>query len=95
MVYPQYWNSEKDIDTLKVDFLEKLSILVHHFGRNVKVQGEEIGGILDSSKLYEQKTCFAETMSDQYLVLVKPIKYGAVIKLWTILGGSKFLQENM
>ena len=54
MVYPQYWNNEKDIDTLRVDFLEKLSILVHHFGRNVKVQGEDIGGILDSSKLYEQ-----------------------------------------
>ena len=64
MVYPQYWNSEKDINTLKDDFLAKLSILVHHFGRNVKVQGEEIGGILDSSKLYEQETCFAETMLD-------------------------------
>ena len=36
--------------SLQVDFLEKLSILVHHFGRNVNVQGEDIGGILDSSK---------------------------------------------
>ena len=53
MVYPQYWNNEKDIDTLRVEFLEKMSILVHHFGRNVKVQGEDIGGILDPSKLYE------------------------------------------
>ena len=95
MVYPQYWNNEKDIDTLKVDFLEKLSILVHHFGKNVKVQGEDIGGILDSLKLYEKNNCFAETMSDQYLVSVKPIEYGAVIKLWTILGECHFLQENM
>ena len=95
VVYPKYWNSEKDIDTLKVEFLAKLSILVHHFGRNVKVQGEEIGGMLDSSKLYEQNTFFDETMSDQYLVLAKHIEYGVVIKLWTILGESQFLQENM
>ena len=95
MVYPQYWNNENYIGTLKVDFLEKLSILVHHFGRNVKVQGEEIGGIIDSSKLYQQASFFAETMSNQYHVLVKPIEYGAVIKLWTILDESQFLQENM
>ena len=62
MVYPQYWNNEKDIDTLKVDFLEKLSILVHRFGRNVKVEGEDIGCILDSSKLYHQSNFFAQTM---------------------------------
>ena len=68
---------------------------MHHFGRNVKAQGEEIGGILDSSKLYEQETCFAQTMSDQYLVLAKPIEYGAIIKLWTISHESQFLQENM
>ena len=95
MVYPQYWNNEKDIDTLRVDFLEKLSILVHHFGRNVKVQGEEIGGILDSSKFYQQASRFAETMSNQYHVLVKPIEYSAVIKLWTLLGKSRYLKENM
>ena len=92
MVYPRYWNNEKDIATLKVDFLAKLSILVYHFGRNVKVQGEDIGGMLDSSKLYQQTTCFVETMSDQYHVLVKPIEYGAVIKLWTILSESQYLQ---
>ena len=67
VVYPQYWKNEEDIDTLKVEFLEKLNILVHHFGKNVKLQGEEIGGILDSSKLYQQTTSFAETMSDQLL----------------------------
>ena len=77
MVYPQYWNNEKDIDTLKVDFLEKLNILLHHFGRNVKVQGEEIGGILHSSKLYQQASLFAEIMSNRHHVLVKPIEYGA------------------
>ena len=95
MVYPQYWKNEKDIDTLEVDLLEKLNNLVHHFGRNVKVQGEEIGGILNSLKLYHQKTFFAQTISDQYCVLEKPIEYGAVIKLWTNLGESQFLQENM
>ena len=95
MVYPQYWNSEKDIETLKVEFLAKLNILVHHFGRNVKVQGEEIGGILDSSKLYQQASHFVGTMSNQYHVLVKPIQYGVVIKLWTLLGESHYLQENM
>ena len=63
MVYPQYWNSEKYIDTLKVDFLAKMNILVHHFGRHLKVQGEEIGSILDSSKLYQQDSRFDETMS--------------------------------
>ena len=56
MVYPQDWNKEKGIDTLTIDFSAKLSILMHHFGRNVKVQGEDIGGILDSSKLYEKQT---------------------------------------
>ena len=95
VVYPQYWRSEKDIDTLKVKILAKLNILLHHFGRNFKVQGEEIGGILDSSKLYQQKTFFSQTMSDQYHVLVKPIEYGAVIKLWNILGESQYLQESM
>ena len=68
---------------------------MHHFGRNVKVQGEDIGGILDASKLYEQQTCFAETMLDQYPVLAKPIEYSAKINLWTILDESQFLQENM
>ena len=68
---------------------------MHHFGGNVKVQGEDIGGILDSSKLYEQQTCFPETMLDQYLDLEKPIEYGAIIKLWTILGEIQYLQENM
>ena len=34
-------------------------------------------------------------MSNQYHVLEKPIEYGAIIKLWTILGESQFLQENM
>jgi hypothetical protein len=95
VVYPHYWNSEKEIDPLKVDFLAKLNTLVHHFGRNAKVEGEEIGGILDSSKLYQQATCFAQTMSGQYRTLPKPIEYGAVIKLWTILGESQYLQENM
>ena len=84
MVYPQYWNIEKYINTLKVEFLAKLSILVHHFGRNVKVQGENIGGILNYSKLYQQASHFSETMSIQYHVLVKPIEYDAVIKLWTL-----------
>ena len=76
---------------MKVDFLVKLNILVRHFGRNVKVQGEDIGGILDSSKLYQQTTCFVETMLGQYHVLAKPIDYGTVIKLWTILGESQYL----
>jgi len=90
-----YWNIEKEIDSLKVDFLSKFNILVHHFGRHVKVQGEEIGGILDSSKLYQQAFCFTHAMSNQFHVLVKPIEYGTVIKLWTILGESHYLQENM
>ena len=90
-----YWNIEKEIDSLKVDFLSKFNILVHHFGRHVKVQGEEIGGILDSSKLYQQNFCFTHAMSNQFHVLVKPIEYGTVIKLWTILGESHYLQENM
>ena len=77
MVYPQYWKNEKDIDTLEVEFLEKLNNFVHHFGRNVKVQGEEIGGILHSSKLYQQASLFAEIMSNQYHVLVNPVEYGA------------------
>ena len=34
-------------------------------------------------------------MPDQYHVFVKPIEYGAVIKLCTILGESQYLQENM
>ena len=34
-------------------------------------------------------------MSNQYHVLVKPIEYGAVIKLWNILGESQYLQESM
>ena len=34
-------------------------------------------------------------MLDQYLDFPKPIEYGVVIKLWTILGESQFLQENM
>ena len=40
VVYPHYWNKEKGLYTLKVDFSVKLSILVHYFGRNVNVQGE-------------------------------------------------------
>ena len=95
VVYCQYWNKEKGLDTLKVEFSAKLSILVHHFGRNVKVQGEDNSGILDSSKLYEKQTCFAETMLYQYLHFPKSIEYGVVIKLWTILGEIQFLQENM
>jgi hypothetical protein len=95
VVYPQYWNSEHNREAKRVDFLAKLKILVHQFDKNSNVQGEEIEGILDSSKLYQQANLFGQTMLAQYCGLEKPVEYGAITRLWTKLGESQYLQENM
>ena len=72
MVYPQYWNNCQSPTTLKANFQKKLIFLVHHFCRKVSIHGEEIQGILDSSKLYQQVERFAETMWNQSRVLDNP-----------------------
>ena len=95
VVYPQYWNNFQSPTTLKADFQKKLFFLVHHFCRKVSIHGEEIQGILDSSKLYQQDECFVETMWNQSHVLDNPKECGAITRLWTTLGGSQYLQENI
>ena len=95
VVYPQYWNNCQSPTTLKADFQKKLIFLVHHFCRKVSIHGEEIQGILDSSKLYQQTKRFAETMWNQSRVLDNPKECGAITILWTTLGGSQYLQENI
>jgi hypothetical protein len=95
VVYPQYWNLQQNREAKIIEFLAKLSILVHQFVKNHNVQGEEIEGILDSSKLYQQANIFGQTMLSQYFGLEKPIDHGAITILWTKLGESQYLEENM
>jgi hypothetical protein len=68
---------------------------VYQFGKNSNVQGEEIEGILDSSKLYQQANLFGQTMLAQYFGLEKPIEHGAITRLWTNLAESQYLEETM
>ena len=95
MVYPQYWNNCQCPRTLKVDFQKRLKCLVDHFCKKVSIHGEQIEGILDSSKLYQQGGCFAETMWKQYPFLENPNENGAITRLWTTLSASQYLQENI
>ena len=95
MVYPEYWNNLKCQPTLKCDFVEKLNTLVDHFCKKAEVHGEQVEGILDQSKLFQQATRFAETMWNQFRALENPLEYGAITRLWTILGASQYLQENI
>ena len=46
---------------------------MEQFGKNRNVQGEEIEGILDSSKLYQQANLFGQTILAQYCGLEKPV----------------------
>ena len=68
---------------------------MHQFGKNRNVQGEEIEGILDSLKLYQQDNIFGQTMLDQYCGLEKPLEHGAITILWNKLGEIQSLEENM
>ena len=61
---------------------------MHQFGKNCNVQGEEIEGILDSSKLYQQANLFSQVMLSQYCGLEKPLEHDAITRLWTTLGES-------
>jgi hypothetical protein len=45
--------------------------------------------------LFQQDTRFTETMWNQFLILKNPLEYGAITTLWTILGSSQHLQENI
>jgi hypothetical protein len=42
VVYPQYWNPENNREAKRVDFLTKLKILVHQFGKNCNVQEKRL-----------------------------------------------------
>jgi hypothetical protein len=95
VVYPEYWNNLKCQPTLKRDFVAKLNTLVDHFCKKVEIHGEQVEGILDQSKLFQQATRFAETMWNQFRALENPLEYGAITRLWTILGASQYLQENI
>jgi hypothetical protein len=95
VVYPQYWNPKHNREAKKVDFLAKLKILVHQFGKNHNVRGETIERILDSSKLYQQGNVFGQTTLAKYCGLEKPIELGAITILWTKLGESEYLEENI
>jgi hypothetical protein len=66
VVYPEYWNNLKCQPTLKRDFVEKLNTLVDHFCKKVEIHGEQVEGILDQSKLFQQATRFTETMWNQF-----------------------------
>jgi hypothetical protein len=89
LVYPQYWNNQQFQTTLKHEFVEKLKTLVHHFFQKVQIHGEQVQGILDSSKLFQQATRFTETMWENFRVLENPLEYGAITRLWTILGSNQ------
>ena len=71
--------------------MAKLNTLVDHFCKKVEIHGEHVEGILDQSKLFQQDTHFAETMWNQFPALENPLEYGAVTRLWTILGASQCL----
>jgi hypothetical protein len=62
VVYHEYWNNLKCQPTLKCDFVERLNTLVYHFRKKVEIHGEQVEGILDQSKLFQQATRFVETM---------------------------------
>jgi hypothetical protein len=64
---------------------------VDHFCKKVEIHGEQVEGILDQSKLFQQATRFTETMSKQFCALENPIEYGAITRLWTILGARQYL----
>ena len=66
VVYPQYWNNFQCPRPLKADFQKRLKCLVYHFCKRVWIHVEQIEGILDSSKLYQQGGRFAKTMWKQY-----------------------------
>jgi hypothetical protein len=59
VVYLEYWNNLKCQPTLKCDFVGKLNTLVDHFCKKVEMHGEQVEGILDQSKLFQQATRFA------------------------------------
>lgn len=67
VVYPQYWNNFQCPRTLKADFKKRLKCLVDIFCKKFSIHGEQIEGILDSSKLYQQGGCFTEKMWKKYL----------------------------
>ena len=90
VVYPEYCNNLKCQPTLKPDFVEKLNTLVDHFCKKVEIHGEQVEGILDQSKLFQQATRFAETMWNRFHALENPLEYGAITRLWTILGASQY-----
>ena len=54
IIYHKYWNHSQCSDTLKFDFIEKCNILLSHFCRKAKIQGEHIQGILDREKMIYQ-----------------------------------------
>jgi hypothetical protein len=91
VVYLEYLNNLKCQPTLKRDFVEKLNTLVDHFCKKVEIHGEQVEGILDQSKLFQQATHFTETMWNQFRALKNPLEYGAITRLWTILGASQYL----
>lgn len=95
MVYPQYWNNCQCPRNLKSVFQKRLKFLVDHFCKKVSIHGEQIEGILDSSKLYQQDGRFAETMWKQYPFLENPNENGAITRLWNTLSASQYLQENI
>ena len=94
MACTQYWNYCQSLTTLKDNFQNKLIFLVLQFCRKVSIRVEDIQGILDSSKLYQQVERFAETMWNQFLVLNNPNEYGAITRLWTTLCGSKCVENT-
>jgi hypothetical protein len=81
VVYPEYWNNLKCQPTLKRDFVEKLNTLVDHFCKKFEIHGEQVEGILDQSKLFQQVTCFAETMWNKFCALENPLEHGAITRL--------------
>jgi hypothetical protein len=95
VLYLGYWNNIKYQPTLKRDFVEKLNTLVDYFCKKVEIHGEQVEGILDQSKLFQQATPFAKTMWNQFRALENPLKYGAITRLWAVLGASQYLQEKI
>jgi hypothetical protein len=57
---------------------------VHHFCKKAEIHGEQVEGILDKSKLFQQATRFDETTWKQFCVLDNPLEYGAIKRLWSI-----------
>ena len=95
MVYPQYWNNCQCSRNLKADFQNRLKCLVDHFCKKVSIHGEQIEGILDSSKLYQQGGRFAEKMWKKYPFLENSNGNDAITRLWNSLSASQYLQEKI